>query len=132
MTSLSPPTDATPLKRGSQRQLVCDVVLLYDCHGSIILYASEIHHVTQSALWTTKTPNMTFHTLNIFNRCFQPEACVVKGNGAHNTDEKENRAGMMEDDAGKRDLLRCFPISLNKIDSSDFRHVSAVICRNAT
>ncbi|CAB1413017.1 unnamed protein product [Pleuronectes platessa] len=32
---LPPPDDATPLKRGSQRQLACDVVLLYYCHGSI-------------------------------------------------------------------------------------------------
>lgn len=106
MTSLSPPADATPLKRGSQRQLACDVVLLYDCYGSIILYASETCHVTQSALWTTKTPNMTSYTrLNIFNRCLQPEAYDVNGNGAHMRDEVENNTGMMEDDAEKRDVL---------------------------
>eukprot|EP00064_Thunnus_orientalis_P004486 superscaffoldBa00000407_g4498 len=88
VTSLSPPADATPLKRGSERQLACDVVVLYDCHGSIILYAPEICHVTQSALWTTKIPDMTFYArLNIFNQYFQPEVCVMKSNGARKRDK---------------------------------------------
>lgn len=50
-----------------------------------------------------KTLHMTFYTwLNIFNQCFQPEACVVKGDGARERDEVEHYAGMMEDDAEKR------------------------------
>lgn len=62
VTSPSSPADATPLKRGSQRQLACDVVLLFDCRRWVALYASEMCHVTQSALWTTRTPEMTFLT----------------------------------------------------------------------
>lgn len=105
--SLSPPADATPLK-SSEHQLACDVVVLYDCHESIILHVSEICHVTQIALWTTKTPDMT--CLNIFNQHFQLEACVIQSNGARKRYELGNNAGMMVNDAEKRDVVACFPI----------------------
>lgn len=68
------PADATPLKRGSWHELACDVVLHDDCHWSIILYASEICHVTHSTLWTAKTPGMTFYRLlKNLKSMFQPK-----------------------------------------------------------
>lgn len=55
----------------------------------------------------------------------------MNGNGGHKRDEVENNAGITGDDAEKRDVLGCFPISFDETDISDFRHVMAVICGRA-
>lgn len=65
---------------------------------------------------------MTFCTLlYIFNWRFQPDACNVKCKRAGLRDEVENSAGMIEDDAEKRDVSGCFPIGLDKTDHLQFK-----------
>lgn len=44
--------DATPLKRGLQHQLDCDVALPYDCGGSVLLYNFELCHITETTGYT--------------------------------------------------------------------------------
>lgn len=96
VTSPSSPADATPLKRGSQRQLACDVVLLFDCRGCVALYASEMCRVTQSALWTTKTPEMTFpHTARYWRSIFFSLRLARWNTPEHTRHEVEHNAGMM-------------------------------------
>lgn len=83
VTSSSPSADATPLKRGSQRQLACDVVLLWLpwIHSAVCLW--NMPRRTEHHCGLPKQPNLTFYTsINIFNLCFQPEACDAKGNWA--------------------------------------------------
>lgn len=86
--------DATSPKRASQRQLLCDGVLLYDSYESIILYAFLICHVTHSASWTTKQPDMTFYGLpNVF---LQPEDCDAKGNIPNKRNEVKTNTKMTQ------------------------------------
>lgn len=87
-------------KRASQRQLLCDGVLLYDSYESIILYAFLICHVTHSASWTTKQPDMTFYGLpNVF---LQPEACDGKGNTPNKRNEVKTNTKMTQQTSWSR------------------------------
>lgn len=81
-------------KESSQRQLICDGVLLYDSYESIILYAFLICHVTRSVSWTTKHPDMTFYSL--LNVYLEPEACDAKGNGPDKRNEVKTNAKMTQ------------------------------------